>query len=122
MPNYMLLMYQPAEGGPRKADGSPITEPEDWAVENKRWATFTQDLKDTGALVSNHGLGGTEAATTVRVRDGETNITDGPFAETKEYFAGYFLIEVDDLDAALAWAARVPNATYGSVEVRPLWG
>jgi hypothetical protein len=58
----------------------------------------------------------------VRVRDGETAVTDGPFAETKEYFAGYFLIEVDDLDAALAWAARVPSATYGSVEVRPLWG
>jgi hypothetical protein len=122
MPNYMLLMYQPTEGGPRKADGSPITAPEDWAVENERWATFTQDLTDAGALVANHGLSGTDAATTVRVRDGETTITDGPFAETKEYFAGYFLIEVDDLDAALAWAARVPNATYGSVEVRPLWG
>jgi hypothetical protein len=122
MPQYMLLMYQPADGGPRKADGSPVTEPEDWAAERKRWDTYVQDLTDAGALVANHGLSGTDAATTVRVRDGETAVTDGPFAETKEYFAGYFLIEVDDLDAALAWAARVPSATYGSVEVRPLWG
>ena len=122
MPQYMLLMYQPSEGGPRKADGSPITEPEDWAAERARWDGYLQDLKDAGALVANHGLSGTDAATTVRVRDGETAITDGPFAETKEYFAGYFLIEVDDLDAALAWAAKVPSATFGSVEVRPLWG
>jgi hypothetical protein len=61
-------------------------------------------------------------ATTVRVRDGETQITDGPFAETKEYFAGYYLIETPDLDVVLEWAARIPSATYGSVEVRPLWG
>jgi hypothetical protein len=118
----MLLMYHPADGAPRKADGSPIATPEDWADERKRWDTYLQDLKDAAVLVANNGLAGTEAATTVRVRDGETAITDGPFAETKEYFAGYFLIEVDDLDAALGWAARVPSATSGSIEVRPLWG
>jgi hypothetical protein len=56
------------------------------------------------------------------VRAGETEITDGPFAETKEYLAGYYLIDVPDLDVALGWAARLPSAEYGSVEVRPMWG
>ena len=57
----------------------------------------------------------------MRVRDGETQITDGPFAETKELLAGFFLIEAGDLDTALKYAARMPNSTYGSVEVRPTW-
>ena len=62
-----------------------------------------------------------DAATTVRVRGGATEVTDGPFAETKEYLAGFFLIDAPDLDVALAWAARIPSAEYGSVEVRPVW-
>ena len=122
MPQYMLLMHQPAEGGPRNAAGEPITSPEAMAEEHQRWVTFTQELKDAGLYVANNGLQGGEAATTVRVRDGETQITDGPFAETKELLAGYFLIDADDLDTALEHAARMPNATYGSVEVRPVWG
>jgi len=61
-------------------------------------------------------------ATTVRVRDGEMQLTDGPFAETKEYLAGYWLIEVDDLDAAVGWASKMPSSERGSVEVRPVWG
>jgi hypothetical protein len=65
---------------------------------------------------------GTEVATTIRVRDDETLMTDGPFAETKEILASVFVIEVDDLDAALAHAARMPSAEYGAVEVRPSWG
>ena len=113
MPQYTLLMYQPVD---REQD------PADFANEHKRWNAFHQELVDAGALVSNKGLAGTDTATTVRVRDGETHITDGPFAETKEYLAGYYLIEVDSLDAALAYAARIPTAGYGSVEVRPGWG
>lgn len=54
------------------------------------------------------------------MRDGETQLTDGPFAEAKEYLAGYYVLEVPDLDAALQWAAMVPNAVYGTVEVRPV--
>ena len=111
MPQYMLLMYHPT-------DDTPHDIPE----EHKLWAQFHQDLVEAGALVSNAGLAGVDAATTVRVRDGETQITDGPFAETKELLAGTFLIEVADLDAAIGWAARIPAALYGSVEVRPLWG
>lgn len=73
-------------------------------------------------FLANHGLAGTDVATTVRVRDDETQITDGPFAETKEYFAGYYLIEAADLDGALKWAAQMPSSAYGAVEVRPVWG
>ena len=71
--------------------------------------------------MSAHRLQPTTAARTVRVREGETIATDGPFAETKEQFGGYYLIDVEDLAAAEAWAARVPSAAYGSVEVRPIW-
>jgi hypothetical protein len=113
MPRYMLLMYQPVDGGP---------SPEDWSEEHAKWTRYSEDINGAGVLVANDGLGRPETATTVRVREGETQITDGPFAETKEYLAGYFLIEADDLDGALEWAARIPSATYGSVEVRPMWG
>jgi hypothetical protein len=113
MSKYMLLMYQPHDGGPA---------PEEWAEHHKHWTRYTQELKDAGRFVANEGLGQTDMATTVRVREGETQLTDGPFAETKEYLAGFYLIEAPDLDDALGWAARIPSATYGSVEVRPMWG
>jgi hypothetical protein len=117
MPKYLLLMYAPAQP---PAPATPERE-ERWADQQKVWADFVQGLKDAGVWRDNNGLAGTDLATTVRVRDGETHITDGPFAETKEYLAGYFLIEVDDLDTALKHAAQVPSAAWGSVEVRPLW-
>jgi hypothetical protein len=63
----------------------------------------------------------TTTATTVRVRDGKTLVTDGPFAETREQLGGYYLIEAKDLDEALAIAARIPSARIGSIEVRPIW-
>ena len=63
----------------------------------------------------------TTAATTVRVRDGKTVTTDGPFAETKEAIGGYYMIDVANLDEAIAWASEIPSATYGSVEIRPVW-
>jgi hypothetical protein len=87
-----------------------------------KWAKFEEEIKGAEVYLDNNGLARTDSATTVRVRDGERQVTDGPFAETKEYLAGYFLIDVDDLDAALDWAARIPSAEYGSVEVRPMWG
>jgi hypothetical protein len=120
MPQYMLLLYQPSDGVPRDSAGKPLTTPEDWAAERPRWEAVTKGLSDAGLLVANAGLQGADAATTVRVRDGETQITDGPFAETKEYLAGYILINADDLDTALAWAARIPSSAWGSTEVRPV--
>lgn len=84
------------------------------------WDLYTRALSDAGILVDGHGLHGTDTATTVRVRGGERILTDGPFVESKEHLIGYYVIEVDDLDGAVEWAAKVPNARIGSVEVRPI--
>jgi hypothetical protein len=111
MPQYMLLIY-----GPTQDDRSP----EELEAEMPKWFAYTQALQDAGVMVAGDALQGTEAATTVRVRDGETLITDGPFAETKELLGGYYLIDVPDLDKALEWAAKIPIVGRGSVEVRPL--
>ncbi len=112
MPQYMLLIFGPAQGGP---------SPEELQAEMPRWGQYTEELKQAGLFVAGDPLQGVDAATTVRVRDGETQITDGPFAETKEFLGGYYQIEAPDLDTALEWAARMPNIHYGSVEVRPVW-
>ena len=85
------------------------------------YEAFTSDLQAAGALLGAERLQPTPTATSVRVRDGETATTDGPFAETKEAFGGYYLIEVPDLDEAIAWAAKIPTAGYGSIEIRPIW-
>jgi len=82
------------------------------------YQAYTAALREAGAYVSNRGLKPTDAATTVR----SSGVLDGPFAETKEQFGGFYLIDVPDLDAALAWARRHPAAAYGAVEVRPVWG
>jgi hypothetical protein len=109
MARYMMLLFIP-EGRSR----------EEAAAESPQWAAYTQQLHDAGAFVSGEPLQGSETATLLRVRDGETQLTDGPFVEAKEYLGGYYVIEAADLDAALAWAAKVPNAAYGTVEVRPV--
>jgi hypothetical protein len=98
----------------------PERSPEQRAAETPKWAAYTQELHDSGAYVSGEALQGNETATLLRVRDSETQLTDGPFIEAKEYLGGYYVIEAPDLDAALAWAAKVPNAAYGTVEVRPV--
>lgn len=110
---YMLLLYSAEDAGP--TPGSP-----EQAAQMQEWFAYTEALSAAGALVSGEPLQGSETATTVRVRNGETVFTDGPFAETKEVLGGFYLIDVDDLDAALGWAAKIPLAPYGSVEVRPL--
>ena len=84
------------------------------------WDTYTRALHDAGVLVDGAALHSPTSATTVRVPAGERLLTDGPFAETKEHLVGYYVIDVPDLDAALDWAARVPNVRTGSVEVRPI--
>ena len=85
------------------------------------YGAFTEELGASGALVGGERLRPIGDATTVRVRDGKTLTSDGPFAETKEQLGGYYVVDVPDLDAALAWAAKIPSAKYGSVEVRPIW-
>jgi hypothetical protein len=110
MPQYTLLIYPPVDGPPAG------TDPE----QTQRWFDYTQSLIEAGVHVGGDALQGVDSATTVRVRDGETQIIDGPFVETKEYLAGYYLLDCPDLDTALGHAARMPNIHYGSVEVRPV--
>jgi hypothetical protein len=108
---YLLLIY----GDPTEAPAEAQTQE---AMQS--WFQYTQDLEASGAMRGGNALEFPETATTVRIRSGETLLTDGPFAETKEILGGYYLIDVADLDAALGWAAKMPNIEYGSVEVRPV--
>jgi hypothetical protein len=111
---YMLLIHSdPADCHER----SPEAEAELMAA----YGAFNQELEAAGANLGADRLHPVSTATTVRVRDGGALITDGPFAESKEHLGGYYIIEAPDLDAAVAWAAKVPSATFGSVEVRPIW-
>ena len=104
---YALLIYS-APGTSQLPDpGAP-----------EAWIEYTKAVKGAGVLLGAEQLAGTDTATSVRVRGGERLLTDGPFLETKEHLAGFFLIDVPDLDAALDWAARMPNVASGTTEVR----
>jgi hypothetical protein len=110
---YALLIY---------ADEKPQVEStpeEQQEVMDAYWA-FTNEITERGIMLGGEALNFTETATTVRVRDGETMTTDGPFAETKEALGGFYLIDVADLDEAIAVAAKLPGSWHGSVEVRPV--
>jgi hypothetical protein len=111
VPQYLLLLY--AE------EADEAGEAERW-TEMPVWTQIIDSLRAAGVLVANAPLHPVQTATTVRVRDGETEFTDGPFAVTKEVLGGYFLLECADLDEALRHAERFPAARYGSVEVRPV--
>jgi hypothetical protein len=86
------------------------------------YMAYTEALTAAGVYAGNAGLRPTAEATTVRAPGGKVNVQNGPFAETREQLGGYYLIEVADQDAALAWAKRHPFTRYGAIEVRPLWG
>jgi len=85
------------------------------------YAAFTEALSAQGALAGSNRLQPSSTATTVRLADGKPQVLDGPFADSKEQVGGYYLIDVPDLDAAIAWAARCPTASHGTVEIRPVW-
>jgi hypothetical protein len=82
---------------------------------------YTESLKKAGVYKGSNRLAPTTSATTVRVANGKPNVLDGPYADSKEQLGGYYMIEVADLDAAIAWASRCPGASHGTIEVRPLW-
>jgi len=114
MPQYMLLIYNPAD--------AREPTPEQLQEIGSRYDAYTQTLVDAGVLVGGDALERLDTATTVRERDGQTQFTDGPFAETKEFLAGYYLLNCPDLDTALDHASRLPAVGFGgSVEVRPVW-
>ena len=111
---YMLLIYGDEQGW------AEIPDERRQAIFGEFFA-YSDALEQAGALVAGSALQPSGTATTVRVQDGETLLTDGPFAETKEQLGGYYLIDVETLDEALEWAARIPSAKVGQpVEVRPL--
>jgi hypothetical protein len=84
------------------------------------FAAYAQALSEAGVLIAATGLQPSRTATTVRVQDGQRNVQDGPFADTKEQLGGFYVIDVPDLDTALEWAARNPAASLGGIEVRPI--
>ncbi|MEZ5371544.1 MAG: YciI family protein [Microthrixaceae bacterium] len=110
---YMLLLYSADDAGPARGSAEQ-------AAEMPLWMAYGEALGQAGAFVAGDALHPADSATTVRVRDGRTVSTDGPFAETKEVLGGFYLIDVEDLDAAIEWASKVPLAPYGSVEIRPV--
>ena len=85
------------------------------------YRAYTDALQQAGVLRGSNRLRPAASGTTVRVRDGRTEVLDGPYIETKEELGGYYLIDVPNLDAALSWAARCPGANHGTMEVRPIW-
>jgi hypothetical protein len=112
MPNYMLLLY-----ADEPADAAEIAQRD---ADLPEWKKLLDEFAANGSFVGSGRLRPSESATTVRVRDHETELTDGPFAVTKEILGGYFILDLEDLDAATAAAERLPVARFGSVEVRPL--
>jgi hypothetical protein len=111
---YMALIYGDEEVW------SGATEEESEAVYDQ-YRTFGRDAEAAGVLAGGNELAPTRDATTVRVRDDETLVTDGPYTEVKEALGGFYLLECDSMDTALDWAARIPGAEHGAVEVRPVY-
>jgi hypothetical protein len=105
---YIALIYD---------DGKPPADPE---AMMQAYGAFNQELVASGQFIAGDALQPASTATSVRVRGGKTEVIDGPFAETKEQLGGYYLMECENLDQAVAWAAKIPNAQTGTVEVRPI--
>lgn len=103
-----------------ESDYAQRTHPEHAAAYWGAWNTFIGAMAQAGVIVKGDALQPPHTATTVRVRDGRRQVQDGPYADAKEQLAGYFIIEVPDLDAALHWAAQAPSALTAAVEVRPV--
>ena len=111
--DYMLLIYNDEQEWASFSD-------EERAHIRREYFAVADELRAAGKYVAGAPLQPTSTASRVRTRDGETMITDGPFAESKEQLGGYFLVSADSVEEALEWAARLPATRYGTVEVRPV--
>src|SRR5579872_574874 len=111
---YLLLLYS-AESG-----WSQMTKAQQ-EQGMAAYTAYTEALKQAGAHNNSNRLRPISTATTVRIANGKSQVLNGPYADTKEQLAGYYLIDAPDLDAAISWAARCPGASHGVVEVRPIW-
>ena len=111
---YMLMIYgnEAAMGTMTQKDGEQMMA---------AYGAYSEALVKAGVMIGGDRLRPSADATSVRVAGGKTEVLNGPYAETREQLGGYYLIETKDLDAALAWAARCPGASHGTVEVRPVW-
>lgn len=112
--HYLIAFYETDEQFKQRTD--PAKSQAYWGA----WGAYVKAMQETGHVVSGAGLQPPSTATTVRVRKGERIVQDGPYADTKEQLAGFFVMDLPDLDAALGWAARSPAAAAASVEVRPV--
>jgi hypothetical protein len=112
--NYLLLIYA------NEAEFAAM-DPAAMTTMTKDYTEFTKGIVQGGQFKAGDRLKPVSTASTVRVRNGKTAITDGPFAETREQLGGYYLIDAKNLDEAIAIAARIPGAKIGSIEVRPIW-
>ena len=111
---YLLMIYG-NEAGMQAASKDQVTQM------SAAYMAYAEAMKQAGVIRGGERLRPTSEATTVRVKSGKTEVLDGPYADTKEQLGGFFMIDVPDLDAALAWAAKCPGAATGTMEVRPVW-
>jgi hypothetical protein len=111
---YLLLICTSEEEDAKRS-------PAEQEANMNAYFAFTNEVREAGAYVGGEALQPTATATTVRVREGKTLTTDGPFAETKEQLGGYYMVDVENLDEAIKWAAKIPGAAHGSIEIRPIW-
>ena len=110
---YLLMIYSAEESGPQPGDA-------EYSDYMNAFFDFTRRTQEAGVFIAGEPLEKVSTATTVRVRDGKAEISDGPFAETKEVLGGYYLLDCENLDQAPEYAAHIPTASHGSIEVRPI--
>ncbi len=111
---YLLLIYVPETP-------AAVLSPQEMEARDEAYRRYTRDIVDRGLMEAGEALQPTNTATTVRVRNGQTLVTDGPYAETKEALGGFYLVDCRDIDEALELAAAIPGAQDGAIEVRPIW-
>lgn len=110
---FVCLIYSAPNSGPQP--GTP-----EFGAYMKGYGDFTEKVRKDGKFVAGDALQGVETATTVSMRAGKVETMDGPFAETKEQLGGYYLLDCTDMDEAVKYAAQIPTATHGRIEVRPV--
>jgi hypothetical protein len=111
---YLLLLHANENGWDKM---TPAEQQQGMAA----YMAYGEALRKAGAYVGSNRLQPVSAATTVKIVNGKQQVLDGPYADSKEQLGGYYLIEAADLDGAIAWAARCPGASHGTIEVRPIW-
>ena len=111
---YLLMIYTDEQQDAQRT-------PEQQEANMGEYFAFTNEIREAGVMLGGEALHPTTTATTVRVRNGQTASTDGPFAETKEQLGGYYFLECENLDEAIKWATKIPGAKDGSIEIRPVW-